>query len=221
MTRQDVVANNIANVNTVGFKQLRTDQEDFTIGSHNALGVQLGELGTATLPGSLRLDVSEGAIEATNIVSDLAIEGDGLFVVRTGNGVAYSRAGDFVVDATGMLVTHQGYPVLDTAGHTIQTGQSFIVRPDGTVVGTGQRIALVAWPVGGITRLGENLYSAAGQLPPASGTIRQSALEHSNTDMALQMSEMISLQHSYQFTARALSIQDGSLDSAVQLGRLR
>ena len=230
MTRQDVVADNIANANTVGFKQSRTDQEDFTIGIRNTLGPNLGKLGTGTIPSGLTLDVAEGAVEVTNVTSDMAIEGDGLFVVNNGSGVAYTRAGDFVVDANGMLTTQQGYPVLDTAGHTITTGQNFIVgpdgsistvRPDGTSVPTGQRVALVAWPVGGITRLGENLYAAAGKLPPASGSIRQGAIEHSNTDMALQMTDMISLQRSYQMSARALSLQDGTLDTTVQLGRLR
>ena len=230
LTRQDVVADNIANVNTVGFKQSRTDQFDYTIGVMNTLGPSLGKLGTATEPSELRLDVSQGAIEVTGVISDLAIEGDGLFEVLTGNGIAYTRAGDFAVDANGMLTTQQGYPVLDTAGHTITTGQTFVVAPDGTVsriqpngtaVSTGQRIALVAWPVGGITRLGENLYAAGGQLPPATGTIRQLAIEHSNTDMALEMSEMITLQRSFQLSARALSLQDTTVDNAIGLGRLR
>jgi flagellar basal body rod protein FlgG len=221
MTRQAVVADNIANVNTVGFKQSRTQQDDFELQIMNSQGPELGLLGTGTIASGLNLDVSQGPMQVTDNQSDLAIEGDGLFVVRTGNGVAYTRAGNFSLDATGTLVTEQGYPVLDTAGHTIQPGLSFSVGPDGTVAGTGQRIALVAWPAGGASRLGENLYSAAGQLPPATGLIKQRMLEGSNTDLTMSMTDLISLQRNFQMGSRALSLQDGTIGDAVQLGRLR
>ncbi|MGA3030968.1 MAG: flagellar hook basal-body protein [Candidatus Limnocylindrales bacterium] len=221
MTRQSVVADNIANVNTVGFKQSQTTQDDFELQIMNSLGPELGELGTGAIPSGLKLDINQGPLQVTGVQTDLAVQGDGLFVVRTGGGTAYTRAGDFVVDVTGALVTQKGYPVLDTAGHTIQPGQTFTVDSDGTIVGTGQRIALVAWPPGGVTRLGENLYSAGGQLTPGSGQIRQSMLEGSNTDVALAMSDMISLQRNFQMSARALSLQDGTIGDATQLGRLR
>jgi flagellar basal body rod protein FlgG len=221
MTRQAVVADNIANANTVGFKQSRTSQEDFELQIMNSLGPEIGQLGTGAIPTGLKLDISQGPLQVTDNQSDLAVVGDGLFVVRTGGGVAYTRAGDFVVDVTGTLVTQQGYPVLDTAGHPIQPGQKFTVASDGTIVQTGQRIALVGWPPGGATRLGENLYSAGGALQPATGSIRQGTLEASNTDMALSMTELISLQRNFQMSSRALSLQDGTLGDATQLGRLR
>jgi flagellar basal body rod protein FlgG len=221
MTRQSVVADNIANVNTVGFKQSRTAQDDFELQIMNSLGPELGELGTGAIPSGLKLDLAQGPLEVTGNQSDLAIDGDGLFVVRTGGGTAYTRAGNFVVDVTGMLVTQQGYPVLDTAGHTIQPGQTFTVGPDGTIVETGQRIAVVAWPPGGVTRLGENLFSAGGALTPGTGQVRQRMLEHSNTDVALAMSDMIALQRNFQMSSRALSLQDGTLGDAISLGRLR
>jgi flagellar basal-body rod protein FlgG len=79
----------------------------------------------------------------------------------------------------------------------------------------------MGWPPGGVTRLGGNLYGAPGQLSPATGQIRQRYIEHSNTDMALAMTDMISLQRSFQMSSRALSLQDGTLGDATQLGRLR
>jgi flagellar hook protein FlgE len=223
MTRQAVVADNIANASTVGFKQSRTTQDDFQLQIMNSLGPELGELGTGAIPTGLKLDISQGPLDVTGVKSDLAIAGDGLFVVRTGGGVAYTRAGDFVVDATGTLVTQQGYPVLDTAGHPVQVqpGQTFTVGSDGTIVETGQRIALVGWPPAGVTRLGENLYSAGGQLTPGTGSIRQGTLESSNTDMTMAMTDLISLERSFQMSSRALSLQDGTIADATQLGRLR
>jgi flagellar basal body rod protein FlgG len=221
MTRQSVVADNISNVNTVGFKQSRTAQDDFELQIMNSLGPELGEIGTGAIPSGLKLDLAQGPLQVTGNQTDLAIDGDGLFVVRTGGSTAYTRAGNFVVDATGMLVTQQGYPVLDTAGHTIQPGLTFSVGPDGTIAETGQRIAIVGWPPAGVTRLGENLLSAGGQLPPATGQIRQHMLEGSNTDLALAMSDMIGLQRDFQMNSRALSLQDGTLGDAISLGRLR
>lgn len=221
MTRQAVVADNIANVNTVGFKQSRTAQDDFELQIMNSQGPELGQLGTGAIPSGLKLDISQGPLQTTGVQSDMAIEGDGLFAVRTGGGVEYTRAGDFQVDVTGTLVTEQGYPVLDTAGHSIQPGQNFVVASDGTITGTGQRIALFGWPPGGVTRLGQNLYGAGGQLAPATGSIHQGMLESSNTDMALEMSDLISLERSFQMSSRALSLQDGTIGDATELGRLR
>jgi flagellar hook protein FlgE len=227
MTRQAVVADNIANANTVGFKESRTNQTDYELSIMNSLGPELGLLGSGTIPTGLHLDISQGPLQVTGLQTDLAVEGDGLFVVRTGNGVAYSRAGNFGLDVTGTLVTEQGYPVLDVNGRPIQPGQTFSVTADGTILGpgtpptVGQRIALVGWPPGGATRLGENLYAAAGALAPATGQIRQGMLEGSNTDMALAMTELISQQRSFQMSARALSLQDNTLGDATQLGRLR
>jgi flagellar basal body rod protein FlgG len=79
----------------------------------------------------------------------------------------------------------------------------------------------VGGPPGGATRLGENLYSAGGQLAPATGKIHQGMLEHSNTDLAVAMTELISLQRNFQMSSRALSLQDGTVGDATQLGRLR
>jgi flagellar basal body rod protein FlgG len=221
MTRQAVVADNIANVSTVGFKQSRTRQTDFELNIMNSLGPEIGLLGSGTIPSGLRLDISQGPLQVTGLQTDMAVEGDGLFVVRTGNGIAYTRAGNFQLDANGMLCTVQGYAVLDVNGHTITPGSPFTVNDDGTIVETGQRIALVAWPAGGATRLGENLYAAGGNMAPATGRIHQNVLEGSNTDMAMAMTELISQQRSFQMSARALSLQDNTLGDAAQLGRLR
>jgi flagellar basal body rod protein FlgG len=221
MTRQAVVADNIANVNTVGFKQSRTTQDDFELQIMNTLGPELGELGTGTIPTNLRLDISQGPLQVTGLQTDLAIEGDGLFVVRYNGGTAYTRAGDFQRDVDGTLVTEQGFPVLDTQGRNITVPQTFSVASDGTIVETGQRLAFVAWPAGGATRLGQNLYAAGGSPGPATGVIHQGVLEGSNTDMALEMSELISLQRNFQMSARALSLQDGTIGDATSLGRLR
>ncbi len=221
MTRQSVVADNIANVNTVAFKQSRSTQDDFGLQLGVSTGGELGFLGTATMPADMRLDLSQGALIDSSVPTDMAIEGDGLFVVRTPNGVAYTRAGDFQLDATGTLVSEQGFPVLDTAGHTITPPAGFTVAEDGTIAGTGQRLAVVAWPADGVYRLGQNLYGSSGQLPPGTGKVHQRMLEQSNTDLSVEMTELVTLQRAFQLSSRALSLQDGTLGEAVTLARLR
>lgn len=227
MTRQSIVADNLANLNTVGFRQSRSTTVDFGLelagsaGTAGSAGGPIGRLGTAAIATALTLDRAQGPLEQTGLPTDLAIEGDGLFVVATPGGLAGTRAGNFRVDAAGLLVTEAGYPVLDTTGRPILTGGTVTVGPDGTVAGTGQRIALAVWPAGEPVRRGETLVGLSGPLPAGSGAIRQGALERSNTDVAEAMTELVALQRLFGISSRALSIQDQTLADAAQLGRLR
>jgi len=235
-TRQAVLADNIANVNTPGFRESRTAQSDFELELVRSAGGRLGPLATAAMPAGPTLDPAPGPLETTGVPTDLAVDGDGLFVVRSATGIAFTRAGNFVIDAAGTLTTQAGEPVLASDGRPIVVpggAAAFSVGPDGTVAGTGQRIALVGWPPGGLERLGGTLLvnpgrpgaagaplgSAPGTV--ATGTIRQGALERSNVDLATAMTELIGNQRSLGLNARALSIQDETLGEAVQLGRLR
>jgi flagellar basal-body rod protein FlgG len=225
MTRQNIVADNIANVNTPGFKGSRSTQADFGLTLASSLGGTLGQLGTASLAVGMTLDRLQGPIEMTTMPTDLAIEGDGLFVIRTASGgLAYTRAGAFVVDVTQTLTTQLGEPVLDTAGRPIvvpagATGLS--VDPIGNVAGTGQRIALVAVPAAGMSRRGNNTYAIAGSTTPATGQIRQGSLERSNVDLATSMTELISIQRAFALSSRALSIQEQTIGDANDVGRVR
>jgi flagellar basal body rod protein FlgG len=224
MTRQSVVADNIANVNTTGFKESRTTQADFGFMLTSSLdGHLVGPLGTATLPVGLTLDRLQGPLEATTLGSDFAIEGDGLFAVATASGVAYTRAGDFEIDVNGTLTTQRGEPILDTTGKPIHVPDraNFTVDATGTVAGTGQRIALVAFPPSGVIRLGDNLYALAGPIAPATGQIRQGYLEHSNVDLATSMTELMTLQRAFSLSSRALTIQDQTIGDANDVGRVR
>ncbi len=224
MTRQSIVADNLANLDTVGFHQSRSATTDFGLELASSAGLPaepIGRLGTAVIATALTLDRAQGPLEQTGRPTDLAIEGDGLFVVATPGGLAGSRAGNFAVDAGGLLVTGAGYPVLDTAGRPIAVVGEVTVAPDGTVSGTRQRIALVGWPSGATVRMGEGLVALASSLTPATGSIRQGVLERSNTDVAEAMTDLVGLQRHLGLSSRALSIQDETLADAVQLGRLR
>lgn len=230
MTRQTVVADNLANVNTTGFHQSRSSSADFglelglSIGGpigHLGAGNRIGHLGTGNLAVGLTLDRRQGPLQQTGVPTDLSIEGDGLFVVRTPDGIACTRSGDFTLAADGTLTTQEGYPVLDVAGRSIVTDGAPAVDPDGSIHGTGQRLAVVGWPQGEPARLGRNLLLVSGPLDPAGGIVRQGTLEGSNVDTAGAMTEMLTLQRHFALSSRALSLQDETLGDAAQIGRLR
>jgi flagellar basal body rod protein FlgG len=227
IAREAVTADNIANVNTPGFKESRTGQSAFELELASSAGGLLGPLGTATAATGPVLDRTDGALEPTGNPTDLAIQGDGLFVVQTATGIAYTRAGDFVIDVNGRLTTQAGEPVLGVDGQPIIApagATSLIVGPDGSVAQTGQRLAIAAWPAGGLIRLGGTLLgNPDGRLlAPSTGTVViQGMVERSNVDLARAMTELIGLQRGLGLNARALSIQDETLGEAVQLGRPR
>lgn len=228
--RMDILGDNIANVNTPGFKQSLSTQASVELGV-GALTegsyLPLGNLGLGTYAAGLTIDQLQGPILTSGVPTDLAISGDGLFVVGTPTGLAYTRAGDFVLDANNTLTTQAGEPILDVTGRPIVVpggASTFAVGEDGTVASTGQRIALVSVPQDGLTRLGGNLYAITGTVTPVAagaGSIRQGALEGSNVDLGQSMSEMIATQRSYQLSARAYSLQDGTLQETIALGRMR
>jgi flagellar basal body rod protein FlgG len=230
-TRQSIVADNVANVNTPGFKEARSSQSDFELELARSSGGRLGSLATGVIPTGLTLDRASGGLDQTGVPTDLAVDGEGLFVIRSGAGIAYTRAGNFVIDAAGSLTTQAGEPVMGTDGRPIVVPggpSAFAVAPDGSVAGTGQRIAVVAWPQEGLERRGGTLLgnhagalaTGTGQPAAAAGTIRQGSLERSNVDLATAMTELIGYQRSLGLNARALSIQDESLGEAAQIGRL-
>jgi flagellar basal-body rod protein FlgG len=223
LERQAVVADNVANLSTPGFRAGRTDAEAFGILLARAGAGPLGPLATGMVPGRVTVEPAQGPLQETGVPTDLAIEGDGLFVVQTPWGVAYTRAGAFSVGADGTLVTPGGHFVLDRAGRPIRLppGRPLVVGPDGSVAGTGQRIALVAWPAGGVRRLGENLVAFDGPAVPGTGRIVQGALEGSGVDLAGQMVDLISNQRQLSLAARILALVDGTLDDATGVGRPR
>lgn len=186
--RQDVTANNIANVVTPGFQAQRADQVDLTGG-----GARVASTTTLRNP---------GAFETTGNPIDLAVDGEGFFQVRTAEGgSAYTRAGAFRIDANRNLVTASGQVVQPafqvpqdaTAIQFTQTGQVNAVLANGTVQQVGQ-LQLARFPnSGGLTRRGDSLLEASGASGEAEvgdpgqgafGRVVSGALEGSNVDLA-------------------------------------
>ncbi len=228
--RMDVIANNIANVNTTGFKRQRAVFADLLYQNLRQAGAQSSqqtqlpsglELGTGVRTVSTERLFSEGNLTKTGNPLDVAVNGDGFFQVQMPDGtLAYTRAGNLQLNNQGQLVTPEGYPIQPAI--TIPTGaQSITIAPDGTVSVTlpGQaqaqqignvQLATFVNPAG-LQPLGNNLYSqttASG--PPTAGqpglnglgTLQQGFLETSNVNVVQSLVDMIATQRAYEVNSK-------------------
>jgi flagellar basal-body rod protein FlgG len=218
--RLDAVSNDIANVNTAGYKGVRVGFRDLVYQSDGPTGVRTGA-GAATTQLGRRSE--QGALQITDQPFDLAIQGEGYFQVRRADGqIALTRSGTFLPNARGQLVNANGELLVPPI--TIPKGldaQNVNIAPDGTVSARGRRIGqiqIVTVPApNGLTPAGNNDYlvtAASGGIRPATGTLVQGALESSNVDLADAMVDMMDAQRSYAMASKAIHMQDQMMEIA-------
>jgi len=205
----DVTANNIANLDTVGYNAEKLRFSDYLV--EGKLDGHVGQkLAYARDPESYR-DTSGGSIKTTGNPLDMAISGPGYFIVDTPLGQRYSKAGNFQIDANGTLVTPDGNPVLSLDGGTIvlpPNSRNILVSDDGRVTVDGDEVGQVGVAEfaneQALKRLGNNLYSAEGQaqLEPQQSRVLQGALENSNVSGVQEMVRLVQLQRSVGSTAK-------------------
>lgn len=244
----DVISNNIANVNTVGFKKYRVDFQDLMYQNLRAAGTVTGDdnnqvptgvdLGHGTKVAATQRVYLQGAFQETGNDLDLVIQNDGFFQITMPDGtLAYTRDGSFKRDETGRVVTSDGY-VLEPAITIPENVLSITVSSDGRVSVTepGQNapqeigqieLARFINPAG-LSALGQNLYiqtAASGEPivnPPGTegaGTIVQRYLEMSNVQLVEEMVNMIVCQRAYEVNGKAITTSDEMLQTAVGLKR--
>ena len=244
-TSIDVTSNNLANVNTGGFKKSRVNFADLmyrTIkqpGTPNAQGAQIPvgiEVGHGAKVASTQKIFTAGNVSNTENPLDLLIEGDGFFQVMKPDGtVAYTKNGSFKRDSTGRVVTSDGYP-LQPEIVIPEEATSISITSDGTVnIKTGNtteqigQIQLYSFAnPAGLNSLGRNLFQqtvASGDpqtgVPGEQGfgTISQGFLEMSNVKVVEEMVNMISAQRAYDVNSKAIQAADEMLKTANQLRR--
>lgn len=219
MNRQNVIANNLANVDTVGFKTDNTVSVPFRemlINAYRKQEVQpIGKLGLGVIATGEYADFSDGVTVETGNDTDLAIQGEALFAVETPNGTRYTRAGNFQLDREGYLVTKDGFRVLGNHG-PIQVNGKLSVSSSGEISVNGNRIdQLQMVATTGMTKEGETLYTSANATQAAKYQVIQGFLERSNVNSIRQMIEMISVSRSYDTNQKALTAHDETLSKAV------
>ena len=244
-TKLDVIGNNIANVNTYGFKKGRTTFSDLisqttsgaTAPANGNGGINAKQVGLGAQVASIDTIHTQGSMQTTGRVLDLAISGEGYFVLEDGVGSEfYSRAGNFYFDENRNIVTSSG---LKLAGADIipATAQSFSIGTDGSITyvdadgntqNAGQiTIAKFENPEG-LDKVGGNTYqvssnSGAAQLTTAgqngSGSINSGYLEMSNVDLSEEFTEMIVSQRGFQANTKIITTSDEILQELVNLKR--
>lgn len=228
----DVVANNVANVNTNGFKADHQLFEEFlTSGAHED-NFQGNDRRVSYVQdrGTYR-DASQGAIQSTGNPLDVAINGSGYLAVQTANGERYTRDGNLHLNNTGQLVTASGDAVLGTGGPIVfqPTDHDITISPDGTVTvveGVNRadsirgklRIVNFADPQS-VQKQGNNLYAAgdgAVPQPDTKSTIQQGSIEKSNVNAVGEMSHMVEVTRTYQQISNLLQMQSDLRKSAIE-----
>ena len=251
-TNMDVVSNNLANVNNSGFNKSRAEFEDLLYanlerprqamdeGRSTPTGVQVGH---GSRVSSILKDFEQGALEETNNNLDIAIEGNGFFVIQDGeDGEMYRRSGDFKLDAEGYLVTPDGRRLLDSPeGDEIQVAEEddsitqVMIESDGTVMVETEaddieeitQIELASFiNPSGLEARGENNFretTASGEAQAGvpgengMGSLRQGFLESSNVNVAEEMVNMIKAQRAYEVNSQSIQTSDEMMGIANNL----
>ncbi|MDB4973010.1 MAG: flgG [Myxococcaceae bacterium] len=243
-TNIDVIANNMANVNTTGFKKQRAEFQDLMYQTVRTPGAQAGtgasspsglQVGLGVRTANTQFIHSQGTLQQTGNSLDLAIEGNGYFQVQRPNGeYAYTRAGNLKSDSDGRLVTSDGFAIepaitipTDTTTITVSTTGLVSVTQPGNANATevGQlHIANFTNP-GGLLATGRNLYSpttASGQAVLATpgeegtGSISQGFLEGSNVEVVNEMIDLIASQRAYEVNQKVITAADEMLSRITQ-----
>jgi flagellar basal body rod protein FlgG len=227
MNTLEVLSNNLANVNTVGYKE---DFQSHLREDAHLLSYGMGGLvrGTAAIGISTRIDIRPGNYNTTNNPLDLAIQGNGMFGLQLPDGtVAYTRNGRFHCTDLGQLANESGQLVLDGNGLPIvlpdPQGEPFNVTEDGTISLNSVPLAQVGvFNASDWSRAGNGLYLPVGTVGPATDvTIHSGMVEQSNTDLTSTMGRLMSAQRAYQASSQFQRMQDQLLQQSItDLGRV-
>jgi flagellar basal-body rod protein FlgG len=216
---QDVLAANLANVNTSGFKADRpvfeTAFQRLLYRVEGAASQPIGTLSSGALLSTTYTDLQPGPLMPTGNPLDLAIEGDGYFAVRTPAGVRYTRRGAFALNAQGTLVTREGFPVLGAQGEirvppraTLQIGEDGTVRADGKPI---DRLLIVQ----GTLQKDPSGWLVGNATPAPNPRLAIGMLEGSNVNIVREMVEMIEHLRAYETHQKAIHSQDETLARAL------
>jgi len=236
--RQTLLANNMANASTTGFKQdLAVVWQRAVESRESAAGATFAHPVLDAMAGGLHVrptfqSFAQGPIEATGRSLDAAIEGEGFFTVRDGEITRYTRDGQFTINRSGELVLSSGdgrWRVLDDGGRPISLnpeGSEAAIAADGTLRQNGATVAKLGLVTSenkqSFRKTGHNLFELKqGETIPAGGRIVAEAREGSNFEIMTGLANMIEVSRAYQLNANMLQLQDQVTGQAVStLGRV-
>ncbi len=236
----EVISNDLANSNTTGYKKdtaiissfqevlmTRLNDRQHQVPNNKAIGTmtygaKIDEVYT---------DFTQGSIISTGETADVAISGNGFFVVQTPNGVAYTRDGNFSINQYGDLVTKEGYSVMGTDG-AISLGEDFFSTGGNLAINENGEVYLDEVYIDTLdmanfddtrllNKIDNNLYTATGARSEFTGSLIQGYLETANVNPVTAMVDMITVSRAYETNQKMIQTQDGLLSKAVnELGRV-
>jgi flagellar basal-body rod protein FlgG len=210
--RQDLIANDLANASTPGYKSDRTSQRSFgeLLLKDTRTGATVGPLGLGAEISRQVTDTTPSTVNETGEPLDLAIDGDGFFAVQTDQGVRYTRNGRFSADGQGRLTDQLGNLVLGP------NGQPVVTAADGTV----QARQVGAFTLANAVKVGEGLFTGAAG-GRAAGTVRTGALENSGVNPTRTMVDMMASMRAFEAGQRVIrTIDDTLAKAASQVGSI-
>lgn len=222
LKEMQVVANNIANTNTSGYKTDRAIFAEYVM----ATGPETPSLSMGGLAGH-SFDMTQGTVKFTGGQFDLAIQGEGFFALETDNGQRLTRAGAFQISAEGELVTGDGAKVLSEGSSPIQIppeAENVTIAGDGTISSAGQIIGQVGifTPTGQLQRETDTRFVADGGVQPVEGAaVLQGALEASNVSPVLEMARMIEVHRAYEAGQTLMEQEDQRISQFISAVRDR
>jgi len=209
----DLVANNLANTSTPGYRGQANIFRSFLATAAGHPGSKLNQaVNDFGISGGSQMDLTQGNLEHTGNDLDFAVQGPGFFEVKTANGSVYTRNGNFQVSAQKQLTTAQGDPVMGDQGPIRIVGGPVTVSADGTISVNGAvagKVKLVEFPPGtNLESVGKTYYGAPAQsgTPAKQSTIAQGSLESSNVNPVAGAVELVAVQRYAEMMQRALSM---------------
>jgi len=228
--RLEVIAHNLANVDTVGFKrELALFQARFAEAVQRGMASPgtgaVEDVGGGVMVSETKTDFSPGPFKNTGLPTDLAIDGEGFFQVRKDDGVYLTRSGNFRLRSDGILVTQQGYPVLSDTQDLIRIDPRigpWEINSQGTVRqrgGAAQSLALVRpTSLNDLERVGENLFRPLSEpelIPPSERRVAVGHLEASGVQPALEMTALIEASRLLEANMNLMKAQDQMLGGLI------
>jgi len=242
----EVISNNIANMNTVGFKRQRAEFQDLLYQSLERAGSQSSDQGTivptgvqiggGVKAGSTYRITTQGVMTRTDNKLDLGIQGRGYLQVQMPSGeTAYTRAGNLAVNGEGQLVTEDGYliqPAITIPQDAVdvsisKSGQVQVIKADAAAPELVGQIELASFVnEAGLEALGDNLFMESGASGPATtgqpgstgfGTLMQGYIEASNVDAVSEITALIVAQRAYEMNSKVITTADEMLQAANQV----
>ncbi len=222
MQSLEMLANNLANIETGGYK---ADREFYSvyIGDDATADPQTGDISTMPVIERQWTDPAQGVLRQTSNPLDFAIDGDGMFAIQTAAGTRYTRNGNFRLSQGGALTTSDGSPVRAAGGGQILLQQNLPVEvlPDGTVQQGGQTVGqleLASFDQNALDKEGLNYFSPASGAAarPATGVVLQGKIEQSNVGTAESSVRLVALMRQFEMLQKAMSLANDLNERAIQ-----